>query len=201
MIDKKGFIIIFHRYFFYVIAVILVVALIYGYFDDKGYIKEGTGAYNVGKTFGLQPPNASLVEQQIFALVNKERTKNGLSKLSWDNKLSMIAREHSKDMYERDFFDHVNPDGDDPTDRAKSKGIPITNGNWIGIAENIAQTPIGNVEGCGSVSSEKDISQCAMDGWMSSSGHRANILDENYDVIGVGIYCTTSMCWDTQDFR
>jgi uncharacterized protein YkwD len=34
---------------------------------------------------------------------------------------------------------------------------------------------------------------------MISPGHRANILDNHYDVLGVGTYCTTSDCWNTQD--
>jgi len=119
----------------------------------------------------------------------------------FDNQLSMIAKEHSQDMYQRNFFDHNNPDGNGPTERAKQKGIRVTNGNWVGIGENIGQTPIGDVIGCGYTYSEEEIAKCAVDGWMDSQGHRTNILDINYDVIGVGTYCTTSDCWNTQDFR
>lgn len=198
---KKGFFIIFHRYYFYTLAVIVAIVLMYNYADEKGLIKENSSLDNIEKMFELQPPDSSLIEQKIFSLVNQERANNGLKPLEWDSQLALIAREHSEDMVNHSFFDHINPDGEDPTDRAEKKGIPITSGLWIGIAENVGETPIGDVIGCGYVSNEDDIASCAVSGWMSSPGHRANILDSHYDVIGVGTYCTTSKCLNTQDFR
>ncbi|SRR3989304_1653992 len=199
--DRKAFLIIFDRRYFIFLGVIFALVYGYSYLDDKGYIEDGTKFYNVGKVFSLQPPNSTIIEKEILRLTNEERKYNGLSPLVFDNQLSMIAKEHSQDMYQRNFFDHNNPDGNGPTERAKQKGIRVTNGNWVGIGENIGQTPIGDVIGCGYTYSEEEIAKCAVDGWMDSQGHRTNILDINYDVIGVGTYCTTSDCWNTQDFR
>jgi hypothetical protein len=54
----------------------------------------------------------------IFDLSNKERALRNLSPLRRDPALEVIAREHSEDMAKRNFFDHINPDGEDPADRA-----------------------------------------------------------------------------------
>ncbi|MDD5012618.1 MAG: CAP domain-containing protein [Candidatus Nanoarchaeia archaeon] len=199
--NKKGFFIIFNKWYFIIVGILLLLFLAYSSLNNSGYIKEDSTAYTIGKTLGLQSPDSVLIEQKIFESVNQERINHGLNALVWDNQLALIAREHSEDMYKRDFFDHNNPDGDGPTERAENNGIRITNGNWIGIAENIGQTPIGDVIGCGYTHSEEEITNCAMDGWMNSPGHRENILNSNYDVIGIGTYCTTSACWNTQDFR
>ena len=199
--NRKGFIIIFEKWYFILLAIIVSITLIYAYLDNEGYIKEGSSLYDAGKFFQLQPFNNTLVEQEILRLTNNERAGHGLKSLKLDDALSLIAREHGEDMYSRDFFEHDNPDGDGPTERAERKGIRTTSRNWIGIAENIGITPIGDVVGCGYISSEEDVAKCAVNGWMQSSGHRENILDTNYDVIGVGVYCTDSNCWNTQDFR
>ena len=52
-----------------------------------------------------------------FTLANLERANLKMEKLSYDEKLAEIARNHSKDMVERSFFAHVNPDGKSPLAR------------------------------------------------------------------------------------
>ena len=199
--NKKAFIIIFNRYFFYFLLIVLVLCLLYIYIDSKGLIEEDSVLYKIGRLFNVEPANTLEVTQQIFILTNNERMSRGLPALKLDENLSLIAYEHSRDMYFRGFFSHENPEGEDPTDRARKKGLSTINGIWEGIGENIGETPIGDVIGCGYVSSEESIAKCAVDSWMNSPGHRANILNINYDVIGIGTYCTTSKCLNTQDFR
>jgi len=145
----------------------------------------------------LPAPNSDLIAQEIFNLTNQERQTEGLNPLIWDDSLASIARLHSEDMFKRDFFGHYNPNNESPTDRAKAKGIPVTNGMWVGIGENIVLMPTGNVERCLNIG----IARCSVNAWMNSEGHRENILNKNYDVIGVGVYCTKTTCWETQDFR
>jgi hypothetical protein len=95
--------------------------------------------------------------------------------------LTMAARAHALDMAERGFFEHVNPDGDDPTDRATGAGY----GGVVG--ENIAA-------GYTSVDD-------AHYGWMESLGHRLNVLslhdyfddDFHYDELGVGAVYTDEL--------
>lgn len=81
--------------------------------------------------------------------------------------LTDIAQAHSEDMSQRNFFDHVNPDGDGPGER-----IEASTYEWSTWGENIAsgyRTP-----------------QEVVDGWMSSDGHCANIMNPAFTEIGVG---------------
>ena len=54
---------------------------------------------------------------KALSLVNAERAKQGLSALTLDQNLSAVAAAHSKDMAQRNFFSHTNPDGQSPFDR------------------------------------------------------------------------------------
>ena len=126
--------------------------------------------------------NASANEKQVFELVNKVRAQNGLSQLKWADDLAALARAHSRDMINRRFFSHNNPDGLSPFDRMKAAGI-----SYRTAAENIAygqRTP-----------------EAVMNAWMNSSGHRANILNANVKEIGVGAVADKSgtIYW-TQEF-
>jgi uncharacterized protein YkwD len=79
------------------------------------------------------------VEKSILKYTNAERKSKDLHSLKWDSKLATIARDHSLDMVENDFFDHENLKGEDPTDRAKRHGYSVTKdyGSYytVGIAE------------------------------------------------------------------
>ena len=128
-----------------------------------------------------QAPGADIeklsYEQQVLALVNQERAKQGLSALSWSDELTAVARAHSKDMAARGFFSHTNPDGQSPFDRMKAAGI-----SYRTAGENIAagqRTP-----------------QEVVNAWMNSEGHRANILNASYTRLGVG-YASGSGAYST----
>ena len=71
-------------------------------------------------------------EGQVLSLVNAERAAAGCGALVADTGLASVARAHSADMRDRDFFSHVNPDGLDPFDRAERAGLDAR-------AENIAR--------------------------------------------------------------
>ena len=126
--------------------------------------------------------NASANEKEVYELVNKVRAQYGLSQLKWADDLAAVARAHSRDMINRKFFSHDNPDGLSPFDRMKAAGI-----SYRTAAENIAygqKTP-----------------EAVMNAWMNSSGHRANILNANVKEIGVGAAADSSgtIYW-TQEF-
>jgi uncharacterized protein YkwD len=118
------------------------------------------------------------IEQHILVLTNEERSKRGLITLEHDPMLQTTARAHSADMLERDFFDHVSPEGRTPHDR-----IAIIHRQLIGgTGENIWQ-----IKGKGyDVNDALKIAERAMEGWMNSPGHRENILRESYTHLGVG---------------
>ncbi len=121
------------------------------------------------KNLGYTTTNVTicdLAEKKMLDLVNKERNAEGLESLTMDEKLINLAREHSRDMFARGYFAHVNPSGEDPFDRMKRWNI-----EFLVAGENLALAP--NVE-------------LAHDGLMNSPGHRANILTEEYGKVGIG---------------
>lgn len=105
------------------------------------------------------------------------------------------------------FFDHTNLKGEDPTDRAiRNQYIVekyIGEGYYsVGIGENLGSMPTGNVEGMGYIYSDADIiGKAHVDSWMDSSGHRENILNPEYDVIGVGVAYDGVYYVATQNFK
>lgn len=106
-------------------------------------------------------------EQQVFDLVNAERTANGCQVLVIDPYLQKAAHNYAVEMVETHNFSHTSVSGLDPTARAKAAGY---NG---GVGENIAMGYLNDPSG-------------VVAGWMNSSGHRANILNCSYTKTGVG---------------
>lgn len=106
-------------------------------------------------------------EQRMVELVNEERTKIGLSALRVEENLVSIARKHSHDMFERRYFSHYSPEGQDVGFRAREGGIEYTL-----VGENLAYAP--------------DV-EMAHAGFMNSEGHRKNILDPSWSRIGIGV--------------
>ncbi|EPA06096.1 CAP domain-containing protein [Candidatus Nitrosarchaeum limnium] len=152
------------------------------------------------------------LEKQVHQLTNQYRTQNGLAELDWDEKLAVIARNHSIDMAARNYFDHENPQGQDPTDRANSQRYSChkTIGNLIydGIAENIFQNNLydtvwrtNGVISSYEWNSQDELAQTTVSGWMDSPGHRQNILTKTYDREGIGIAISSDdKVYITQDF-
>ncbi len=123
--------------------------------------------------------SVSAYEQEVVRLVNEIRKENGLSALTHDWELSRVARYKSQDMRDLAYFSHTSPTYGSPFDMMKSFGI-----SYRTAGENIAKgykTPAAVV-----------------DGWMNSSGHRANILNSSFTHIGVG-YVASGNYW-TQMF-
>ena len=94
----------------------------------------------------FQRPAVSTVvlESRIFDLVNIEREQHKLKSLKASPKLVELARNHSRDMAMRGFFDHTNPDGLSPSDRGRIGGFPCRRQislelYTVGLAENIFQ--------------------------------------------------------------
>lgn len=112
------------------------------------------------------------IENEIFTLINQERTSRGLTALAKNLNVAAVARAHSQDMIDRDFFSHTNPDGDGPADRLVAAGL-----RWGAYGENIAKILGGT-----------DLAQEAVTMWMNSTPHRNNILNATlFDETGVGV--------------
>ena len=108
-------------------------------------------------------------EQEVLRLTNEFRKQNGLKALVLDQSLEKAADDHSKDMALQDYFSHTGKDGSKPWDRAEDAGYET---RFVG--ENIA--------------AGYRSAKAVVDGWINSPGHRANMLNADYNEIGIGHY-------------
>jgi uncharacterized YkwD family protein len=106
-------------------------------------------------------------EQKMLEMVNAERKKAGVEPLKIDMSLVEISRKKSMDMIDKKYFGHTSPTYGTPFDALKNNGI-----SYRYAGENIA--------GASTV-------EQAHKALMQSPGHRANILNPNFNFIGIGI--------------
>ena len=100
---------------------------------------------NIESTVGNSPPAIDIptLELRVHELINQQRRNNGLSSLSYDTSLASIARKHSADMAQNNYFSHYNLQGLDLPGRGNQVGYSCYKnyGSYYttGIAENIMQ--------------------------------------------------------------
>lgn len=109
----------------------------------------------------------SSYESEVIRLVNEIRQQSGLRPLAANWELSRVARYKSQDMRDNGYFSHDSPTYGTPFQMLSAFGL-----SYRTAGENIAK---------GYASP-----QAVVNGWMNSSGHRANILNASYTQIGVG---------------
>ncbi len=142
------------------------------------------------------------LERQVQDLINAEREKRKIAPLKSKAQLVSLARAHSADMALRDYVAHINPDGHSPTDRARIAKFECKTQGYkgifpTGIGENIFMSylysqyksvTINGVENrTYDWKSADELAKEAVHNWMSSEGHRANILRKDYLYGGIGI--------------
>jgi len=112
--------------------------------------------------------SSAITAENIISLTNASRTQNGLGTLSSNEKLRIAAQAKANDMLANQYFAHNSPDGRTPWDFIKASGY-----SYMLAGENLAVDFVEaeNVE----------------DAWMNSPGHRANILNGDFEEIGIGI--------------
>lgn len=106
-------------------------------------------------------------EKEVFDLINAKRTAAGLSALKVDAELQNVARAKAEDMVKNNYFSHTSPTYGSPFDMMKSFGV-----SYKTAGENIA----GNSSNTGAVNA-----------WMNSEGHKANILNSSFNYTGVAV--------------
>lgn len=116
---------------------------------------------------------ATAIERRAFEQTNLVRAQNGLPALKWDADVCRMARDHSESMSRRGFFAHTTPDGKRLRDRARLVGI-LT---FSVVAENIAYNQ-----------GYEDPGAFAVERWMLSDKHRANILSSEFQAMAIGSY-------------
>jgi uncharacterized protein YkwD len=111
----------------------------------------------------------------IVCDLNAIRARNGLRPLRWDWRLWAGAQRMAADVNTRDFFAHVTPDGQSLVDRLGATGYLPDRPTWF-VGENLGW-------GRGSLATPIAI----VFGWMLSPSHRMNILDPEFEEIGLGV--------------
>lgn len=104
--------------------------------------------------------------EQIAGLVNDARLAEGLAPLAWSEGLAAVAEAHATEMYRQGYVSHVSPTTGTVGDRVEAAGIRLRI-----VGENLALAPTP---------------RAVHRGLMDSPGHRANILREEYNRVGVG---------------
>lgn len=151
---------------------------------EKNYIqpntKGGSGAAPQNNSGSTVKSSMTAEELQLLNLINSERTKQGLAALKGNNAVANVARAHSQDMADNNYFEHYNLKGESPFTRLRKAGI-----SYLAAGENIAI----NV----SVPS-------AHQAFMNSPGHRANVLSRDYTEVGIGIIHSGSRLYVSEEF-
>jgi uncharacterized protein YkwD len=121
-------------------------------------------------------------------LINHERQRRGLRRLASNRRLSRAALSHTIDMVEHRYFSHVSKVGLGPIDRLRAAGYLRQARRWA-VGENLAW-------GIGGLGTPRAM----VAGWMTSPGHRRNILNRSFGEIGVGAVTLRSAAAYTADF-
>lgn len=128
-----------------------------GMFFNNVILQNGVLQYAINMT----PPG-------LLSSTNVERQNNNLPGLTLNDTLSQAAQQKAKDMVDKNYWAHTTPEGHEPW-------VFINNVNYSyeAAGENLAY---GFADNSG-----------AVQGWMNSPGHRANILNGVYSEVGFGI--------------
>lgn len=124
------------------------------------------------------------VERFLAVDVNEYRVENGLDRLEYSHALASVSREHSADMFRRDYFAHENPDGERAWDRWGSDHCR----SWYG--ENLFRTwANASLQGEPEpLRTADDLAFQTLEGWQDSPPHDEAMRADAWDVVGYGVY-------------
>lgn len=162
-----------------IISVITASAILAAAGLSNTVIKEENNMLISSAALSYENPELAEYAEQVAILVNRERLSNGLQPVKYSPLLSEAANVRSSEL--RKSFSHTRPNGSSCFTVLKEFDI-----SYFSAAENIAygqRTP-----------------EIVMNGWMNSSGHRANILSKNVEYIGVGVVYSNGIYYWTQLF-
>lgn len=141
---------------------------------SKKYVKAiypgssgSSSSNNSSNNSGTTTSTMTSDEQEVFNLINKQRTANGLSALKVDAELQRVVKIKAQDMVNSNYFSHNSPTYGSPFEMLQSFKV-----SYKTAGENIA----GNSSNSGAVNA-----------WMNSSGHKANILNSSFNYTGIGV--------------
>lgn len=136
------------------------------------------------RTLDFDSQTADEFARDLAQAVNRWRSEHQRAPLEWHEELAKAARSHSRDMAERRFFAHRDPDGRNVQERLWVAGLLFHR-----AGENLAQvSPV--------VLQPDDI----VAAWAASPGHRNHLLGEDFRHTGIGVYWVPEICYVTQIF-
>lgn len=138
---------------------------------SKKYVKpiypNSDTVNNQNNNSSTQTSTMNSDEKEVFDLINKQRTNNGLQALKVDTETQKVARIKAQDMVNNNYFSHTSPTYGTPFEMLKSFKI-----SYKTAGENIAANSSNSA---------------AVNAWMNSSGHKANILNSSFNYTGIGV--------------
>lgn len=148
----------FSRFIFYILILFSIV-LVFQCFVFASEISDEKKVINTENVV------LSEEEQEVLNLINEERAKQGLSELKAYDELQRVAKLKAEDIVNNSYFSHTSPTYGTPFEMLNEEGI-----TYKFAGENLA----GNETGIK-----------AVDAWMNSAPHKANILDSDYEYTGI----------------
>lgn len=161
-------------------SLLLLAALGMSAASCRGKIWAQTADASSETRSNAAPESTLAMEQRLFQLANESRKEAGAPPLKWDEHLAIAARLHSNEMAKHGGLSHQFPDEPTVSQRLAAQGA-----KFDASAENVAFND--------------DIDDMH-DGWMHSPGHRANLLNPKYDVVGIGVTRLGERFYGTTDF-
>lgn len=128
----------------------------------------------VGQNIAASP------ERELFNATNRERLAHGLPALRWNDALAVAARKHASEMARKDELCHQFPGEPSLPSRARQAGA-----HFVWLSENVALGPNPSL-----IHAE----------FVKSPRHRANILDTDMNVMGIGIVERNGQLFAVEDF-
>lgn len=117
----------------------------------------------------VQPASsAAITQESVLTLTNQSRKESGVKAVGYSLALERAAQDKANDMLTKQYFAHNSPDGKTPWDFIKKHGY-----QYLSAGENLAVHFFDD--------------HSLQEAWMNSPGHRANILNGNFEEMGVGI--------------
>lgn len=141
-------------------------------YPDYRHLGVGAAKGRWTLVFGIPEAAAQAAGPQVLArtleLINQERARAGLPGLALSQQLTQAAQAHAEDMARRNYVGSVSPEGEDVGKRVDRAGY-----RWRSVTESTA--------------SDRASPEAAVEAWMRTADHRANILDKSFRHVGIGV--------------
>lgn len=105
---------------------------------------------------------------RLVELMNQTRQKRGAGRMIMDKRLTALAQAHADDMQKRGYFSHRTPSG-------------------VGFAQRMKRGGFGAVPTAENLARGQSNAESALNSWMNSRPHRANLLSSRYTAVGIGL--------------